>query len=102
MIRVYTLLFLICFTGFTACIAGNPDFEARRTAYIDYALNNVNSDALSIQAAKGVPVNQQELTTILNNVSTRSTADFDIVKLVRILMFSNGEYDSPSSLLAGS
>lgn len=94
MIRVYTLLFLICFTGFTACIAGNPDFEARRTAYIDYALNNVNSDALSIQAAKGVPVNQQELTTILNNVSTRSTADFDIVKLVRILMFSNGEYDS--------
>lgn len=93
--KITTTAFLLCSSFLlTSVKAINPEYEARRTAYINYALNNVNSDALSIQAANGVPVNQQELTDILNNVSTRSTADFDIIKLVRILMFSHGEYDS--------
>ena len=93
--KILTLTLLLCSSlVITPANAINPEFEARRTAYIDHALNNVNSDALSIQAARGIPVNQSELSTILANVSTRSTADFDIIKLIRILMFSHGEYDS--------
>lgn len=93
--KILTLAFLLCSSfAITPANAINPEFEARRTAYIDYALNNVNADALSIQAARGISVNQSELSTILANVSSRSTADFDIIKLIRILMFSHGEYDS--------
>ena len=93
--KILTLAFLLCSSFvITPANAINPEFEARRTAYIDHALNNVNADALSIQAARGIPVNQSELSTILANVSSRSTADFDIIKLIRILMFSHGEYDS--------
>ena len=89
------ILFLLFFFGtYQYTKANNAEYEARRNIYIQFALNNVSSDALSIQAARGIPVNQQELTIILNNVSSRSTADFDIIKLIRILMFSNGEYDS--------
>ena len=74
--------------------ADNPEFEARRVTYIDNALANVNADAITIQAYKGVPVDSAKLNTILRNLATRSTSDFDIVKLVRVLEFSHGEYDS--------
>lgn len=92
--RFIFLISGICFLASNMVQAGNPEYEARRVAYIDYALNHVDGDVLSIQAAKGIPVNQQALRNILDNVSTRQTADFDIIKLVRILMFSHGEYDS--------
>ncbi len=72
----------------------DPGFEQRRIDYINTALANVNSDAITIQAYKGVPVDPTILTNTLNNISTRSTTDFDIVKLVRVLEFSHGEYDS--------
>lgn len=93
--KTVTFVFFLCLSISTIpANAINPEYEARRVDYINYALSHVNSDALSIQAAKGVPVDLQQLTDILNNVSTRQTADFDIIKLVRILMFSHGEYDS--------
>lgn len=82
-----------------ACCAGhmfanNPDYEARRAAYIDNALANFNPDALTIQAYKGVPLDPTALNTLVNNVATNSTSDFDIVKLIRILFLTHGEYDS--------
>ncbi|MFN8237148.1 MAG: T9SS type A sorting domain-containing protein [Chitinophagales bacterium] len=89
---------LFLFSGllfFHSISFSNPaDYEARRLAYIDNALSSLNSDAITIQAYKGVAVDPTELTTILNNIATKSTVDFDIVKLIRVLEFTHGEYDS--------
>lgn len=88
------LLFCFFISITSLLFAGNPEFEARRTAYIDNAINSSSGDAITIQAYRNVPVNMQALNNTLSTISTRSTVDFDIVKLVRVLMFSNGEYDS--------
>ena len=72
----------------------DPGFETRRTAYINNSLNSSNTDAITVQAYSNVPVNQQALSSILSSIATRSTVDFDIVKLIRVLCLSNGEYDS--------
>ncbi len=74
--------------------ANNPEYEARRTAYIDNALVNQSNDVICIQAYKNLPVDQQKLATILTELTANLTADFDIVKLIRILCLSNGQYDS--------
>lgn len=86
----FTVLILFSFSS----KADNPEFEQRRAEYIQNAITNVNSDAITIQAYKGVPVDSFQLTTTLNNISSKSTSDFDIVKLIRVLFLSNGQYDS--------
>ncbi len=90
----YFLCLLICFGSYQNSNANNPEYELRRLNYIESSLVNINDNSICIQAYKGVAVDQQILTTILNNISSRSTADFDIVKLIRVLCLSNGEYDS--------
>jgi hypothetical protein len=72
----------------------NPAFEQRKTIYNNEVLSNINNKPIIIQAYKNMPVDANALNTILTNISTKSTADFDIVKLIRILFFTNGEYDS--------
>lgn len=71
-----------------------PDYEQRRNVLIDTALANLNEDAICIQAYKGLTVDQQALNSIYNEMLTRSTIDFKIVKLVRVLFLGNGAYDS--------
>lgn len=75
-------------------VANDVIYTQRQQSYMDNALANLSPDALTIQAYKGVPVNAGLLNTILVNLTNRSTADFDIVKLIRVLEFSHGEYDS--------
>jgi hypothetical protein len=89
-----SIIFLILWSIYVHSYSINPEFEARRNSYIDALISNVDDNSICIQAYKGLPVNQQILTTILNNVSSRSTADFDIVKLIRVLCLSHSEYDS--------
>lgn len=88
----YTFIFFALFSSLS--IANDIVYTQRQQAYMDIALANINSDVMSIQAYKGVPVNATILNTTLNNVATNTTADFDIVKLIRVLEFSHGEYDS--------
>ena len=78
----------------TNSIAQNSGFELRRNAYIENGINYLNSNSIIFQAYKNIPVDATTLNTILNNISTNTTADFDIVKLIRILFLSNGEYDN--------
>lgn len=95
MSRIYNLFILIivsCSGSYS--FANNPEYEARRNAYIDVVVNNNNSDGMAAQAYRGLPVNSAALATTLNNVMTNSTADFDIVKLIRVLELTHGEYDS--------
>lgn len=89
-----TLLLLTCFLWAVSALHADPGFETRRTAYINTALGNMNNDGLVIQAYKGLPVDPVLLNNILNSVATNQTSDFDVVKLIRILELSHGEYDS--------
>ena len=84
---------LLVFTcNFKSSFANNPDYEQRRTAYVDTALANFSGDAITLQAYQGLPVDQSELNNLLNSIPTKSTADFGIVKLIRVLLFGNGAY----------
>ena len=69
-------------------------FEDRRQQYIDSALTNIESDAMVIQAYDGQVVTQAYLDNIFNVMTTRSTIDFAIVQLVRVMMLGDGAYDS--------
>lgn len=89
-IKIGILIFI--FFGFNVAFA--QSFEQRRILYNNTALNNINSNAIIIQAYKDIPVQTDILQEILDNISSKSTADFDIVKLIRILFLTNGEYDS--------
>ena len=70
------------------------DFEARRAQYIDSALTNFNSHSMCVEAYANVTVTQSELDSIYAVMQTRSTIDFQIVKLIRVMMLGGGAYDA--------
>lgn len=74
--------------------ANDSIYEARRTAYINNCLSNFSTFDITLQAYKGIPVNSAALDTMLAQLPTDGTADFEIVQMVRILFLSNGQYDS--------
>ncbi len=69
-------------------------YEQRRTDYINNSLSNFSSDAITIQAYRGLPLDTATLNYLVNGIPTKGTVDFDIVKLIRILFFTNGVYDA--------
>lgn len=88
----------LLFIAFVLCLytaqANDTTYTQRQAAYRATALANFNGDAVTIQAYEGVPVDQTALNALISTLPTKSTVDFDIVKLVRILELSNGEYDT--------
>lgn len=72
----------------------SPAYEQRRADYINTALSNFSGDAITIQAYQGVPVDIPSLQALTATITTKSTVDFDIVKLVRVLCLSSGQYDT--------
>lgn len=83
-------LFFACITGLS--LHAN-DYETRREAYIQTALSNFNDNTITLQAYKGIPVNQASLSHQLQQLQEVSTSDFTIVKMIRVLCLSNGQYD---------
>lgn len=93
--RFTTLAGLILLLGgLQPAQAQNPAFEARRTAYNDTALANVNSNSISIQAYTGAAVDTSILNDIVATITTNTVVDFSIVKLIRVLFLTNGTHDS--------
>jgi len=90
--KTLLLISILCIAN--GLFASNAAYELRRTAYINTALNNFTPDAITIQAYMKVPVDQTVLSAVVNGLKTRSTADFDIVKLIRILYLDTGVYDN--------
>jgi hypothetical protein len=91
------LLLLIIATAvflFQSATATNPDFEQRRTEYINTALANPNNNVITIQAYENGTVDADYLNDLLNGIAGGTTSDFDIVKLIRVLYFTNGTYDN--------
>lgn len=70
------------------------NFEARRAQYTDSALTNFNSNSMCIEAYESVTVTQSELDSIYDVIETKTTIDFQIVKLIRVMMLGGGAYDS--------
>lgn len=85
---------LLLLAGFVSHAGNNAAFEQRRTDYISTALANLNGDAITIQAYQGLPVDTTVLNNLIVNLPNKGTADFDVVKLVRVLFLSNGQYDA--------
>jgi hypothetical protein len=94
--RFYQVIFGCCLLLATAVPvqANDTTYTQRQQAYIDTALAHFSPDAITLQAYRGVPVDQPTLNNILVNLPTNGTADFSIVQLVRILYFGNGAYDT--------
>lgn len=89
-----TLSALLAVLLFSSFSVQAQTFEDRRQQYIDSALVNPNESSIIIQAYEGVTVDQSVLDTIYNEMQTRSTIDFKIVELIRVMLLSNGAFDS--------
>jgi len=68
-------------------------YRSRQKAYRDNALANFTDNAIVIQAYEGQPVDPITINRILDNIYVNGEFDFNLVQLVRILNFSNGEYE---------
>jgi Secretion system C-terminal sorting domain len=84
-------LLMLCNKSFAA---NDSIYEARRNAYVDNCLSNFSTFDITLQAYRGVPVDTAALRAMLATLPTSGTADFEIAQMVRILYFSNGQYDS--------
>lgn len=79
----------------SSVFAQNPAFDMRREAYIDSCLQNLNTNAVAMQAYRGLPVDSALLADMINDVPTRSTADFVIVRMVRTMLLDTAaRYDT--------
>jgi hypothetical protein len=83
-------IFLITSTAYS----NNAIYEQRRTEFIDSMLLSSSGSKIILQAYKSLPLDTAILNLKLNEIATRSTSDFVIIELVRILFLTNGEYDS--------
>jgi len=93
--HVLSFVFLItaCCVG-KVSLANNPDYVQRQADYRANALTNFSRHAITIQAYSNVAVDTTTLNNMISTLLTKSTVDFDIVQLVRILFLSNGAYDT--------
>lgn len=80
--------------AFSIGLCSAQTFEDRRTQYIDSALANPNNNSITIEAYEGLTVSQTELDTIYAVMETKTTIDFQIVKLIRVMMLGGGQYDA--------
>ena len=91
--RFIACIALLAFCA-NAFAANDTVYEQRRNAYIDSSLANFSTFDITLQAYRGIPVDQPTLDTMLAQLPTDGTADFEIVQLVRILFLSTGQYDT--------
>ena len=92
--KIFSFL-AICFTIFVSVSAQNPvEYEARKEAYIDTALLYPNSHIIALQAYRNLPITSQYVDDVISVILTKSTIDFDIVRLVRVLFLGDGTLDN--------
>ncbi len=78
-------------------------YDARKQALFDSSIRNVNNSSSMIQAKLGIPVPQSTIDYYLNRMATSGEFDFDLIQIVRVFYFSNGEYEAQllPGILAG-
>ena len=72
--------------------ANDPAYLQRQQDYTSAAVSLNNNNALILQAKTGMPVNMSVMMALAQNIPTKSTVDFDLVILMRVLCLSNGLY----------
>ncbi len=86
--------FMACLFNSQSLLANDSIYEQRRLAYINNSLNTINNDVITIQAYANGAADTALINELINRIPTKSTSDFDLVKLVRVLFLTNGTQDS--------
>ena len=87
-------LSLLLLSGLSANAQTDCGFENRKAEYLSNILETASGvDLLVLQAFHDQPLDQATLTEVLESIDTRETADFIITRLMRVLYFTEGEYD---------
>ncbi|MBS1625671.1 MAG: T9SS type A sorting domain-containing protein [Bacteroidetes bacterium] len=94
------LLCAVLLTAISAHASNSPAYEQRRTDYIDTSLAHFDTDALPIQAYRGLPLDTAGLHYILDHIRTDGDADFRIVQMVRVLFLTQATHQYDSVILA--
>ena len=96
--RTHLLLFITLF--FSAKLIYSQDipfsqsiYDARKLALYDSSIRNVNPSSSMIQAKLGIPVPQSTIDYYLDRMALSGEFDFDLIQIVRVFYFSNGEYE---------
>ncbi|MCB9185499.1 MAG: T9SS type A sorting domain-containing protein [Flavobacteriales bacterium] len=84
-----TLIFLLA-----AFCSNAQTYEQRKAQYLDSVQTNDYAAAIVLQAYLGDPISQAALDDIYDDFGVRSTIDFELVRLVRVLFLTDGTYDS--------
>ncbi len=92
--KLFLAACLLVLSNYHSAIANNAIYEQRRMDYVDSCLASGSGARIVLQAYKGVPVDANLLNSKLASITTRSTSDFDIIELVRILYLDSGTYDA--------
>jgi len=90
---IFFSLFISVFFS-TNSKANGAAYEQRKEAYVDNSLSATSGNKLILQAYRDVPVDTVQLRAQLNSIATRTTSDFVIIEMIRILFLTNGEYDA--------
>jgi hypothetical protein len=92
---IFTLLVLLPLLNATAqeLVFSQAEYDLRKQAYIDSSLKNVNPTSSFIQALNGVAVPQSTINYYLDRMANSGEFDFDLIQIVRLFYFSNGEYE---------
>lgn len=86
---------LICLFVSQSIIANDTTYLNRLQAYRDSALLEVGEiDIVAIQAFNTGVVDTNLIRNTLNRIQGGSTFDFQLVKLVRVMFLTNGDYDN--------
>ncbi len=92
-VKVVGLILSILFCQ--SIFANDTIYENRRQAYIDTALTETTEiDLVAIQAYNSGVVDTNLIRNTLNRIVGGSTFDFQLVKLIRVLFLTNGDYDN--------
>lgn len=90
---IKNLLLLACCLAGLMSFANDSTYLARQNTYIDTSLMNNQGNKLCLQAFRNVPIDSLALDSFLAVLPQRSTQDFQIVELIRVLFFSDSLYD---------
>lgn len=103
--KEYGMRKLGCFLGFILLMVNiiplqaqimvqdTMDYRLRKEAYIDHGIAINGSYETVLKAFYGQTVDTTEIRRWLNDIQQSMNADFTIIKAVRFLYFTNGEYD---------
>ena len=85
-------MLLLCLNTLSA-FGNDSTYVERQMAYIETALQSSTGNKMTLQAYNGLPIDEVALEELLAILPTKFDPDFQIVELLRLLFYSDGQYD---------